>query len=224
MAGLAPAIGRQLMALRPATLRQAGQILIRQGDSTDKRIFLLRSLNATHIALVKVTADLENGEQALLGIRVSGDVVGEMAPLRELPRAATVTLCSDCRVHAIPDVEFAAFLERHPAVWRAVACLMADRLDWANRRRADMAGYDVLIRLAHVLAELADRHGHSCERGIDLGVPLTQVELGRLIGAREDAVNKAMRRLRDQRIALTEYRRVIVLDLPRLRGLCNQSR
>ncbi|MBF8188626.1 Crp/Fnr family transcriptional regulator [Nonomuraea sp. K274] len=224
MAGLDPVLGDRFMALSPATLRRAGHILIRQGDKKDKHVFLLRSVEPRHNALVKVTADLENGEQALLGIRVSGDLVGEMAPLRELPRTATVSLCSDCRVHAIPGAEFTAFLSRYPSAWQAVARLMADRLDWANRRRADMTGYSVEIRLAHVLVELAEHHGAPCPEGVDLGVPLTQVELGRLIGAKEDAVNKAMRRLRDEGLAVTVYRRVILLDLPKLRNFCNQSR
>lgn len=224
MARLDPELRDRFAALAPAVPRKAGQTLIRAGDPTDKHVFLLRSEDPRRTALVKVTIDLENGEQALLGIRVSGDLVGEMAAIRELPRSATVTLCSDSRVHPIPAAEFAAFLRGHPAAWRAVTQLMADRLEWANRRRADMTGYRVETRLAHVLVELAERHGTPCPQGVDLGVPLTQAELGRLIGAGEDAVSKAMRRLRDRRLALTDYRKVVVQNLPGLRDFARQSR
>ncbi|MEO3859354.1 Crp/Fnr family transcriptional regulator [Acrocarpospora sp. B8E8] len=223
MAGLDPATGQEFMALSLPAHRKTGDILIRQGETDDRRVFLLRSTDPRRIALVKVTKYLENGEQLLLGIRVSGDLVGEMASVRDSPRVATVTLCSDCLVYAIPDAAFTAFIERHPKASRGVTRLMADRLDWANRRREGMSGYDVSTRLATVLIELADRHGSQVERGLDLGVPLTQVELGRLIGAGEDAVGNAMRTMNERGLAQSNYGRVIILDLPGLRNLYRQS-
>ncbi|MGW4638135.1 Crp/Fnr family transcriptional regulator [Sphaerisporangium sp. NPDC004334] len=219
MANLEPDIRDELLALAPPAIRKRGQVLIRQG-AHDRHVFLLRSAAGGHGVLAKVTADLANGEQTLLGVRVSGDLVGEMASLRGLARSATVTLCSDSFVHVISDEVFTAFLHAHPAAWHAVTQMVADRLDWANRRRADMAGLDVVGRLVHVLIELAAQHGHPVEEGFDLGVPLTQPELGRLIGAKEDAVGKAMRHLARLRLTRTRYGRVIILDLDRLRRHC----
>ncbi|UBU11488.1 Crp/Fnr family transcriptional regulator [Nonomuraea gerenzanensis] len=219
MSELDTATGRELLVLSPATPRRAGHVLIRQGDPEDEHVFLLRPAPGGRDALVKVTIDLENGEQVLLGIRVSGDLVGELAPLCDRPRSATVTVCSHCLVHAIPKDTFAAFLRRHPAAWRAVTRQMAGRLGWANRRRADLGGYDVLTRLVRVLAELSERHGHPVTEGRDLGVPLTQEELGRLIGARKDAAGNAMRTLRDAGVAKNAYGRVIILDVARLRRM-----
>jgi CRP/FNR family cyclic AMP-dependent transcriptional regulator len=92
-------------------------------------------------------------------------------------------------------LEFMAFLERHPRAWEALCRMIAQRLDWANRRRLDYAGYGVGTRLARVLVELVDLRGRRTEHGHDLGVSLNQKELGMLIGARKDAVSKAMRDL-----------------------------
>ncbi|MEV5888554.1 Crp/Fnr family transcriptional regulator [Nonomuraea fuscirosea] len=217
MAELSPTLGQELLSLTPATIQPAGRILIRQGERTDRRVFLLSPTGTRPGALAKVTTDLPNGEQCLLGIRVSGELVGELASLRNLPRSATVTLCSDAEVRAIPEAQFIAFLRRHPEAGLAVAGMVAARLDWANRRREDMTGYDVPTRIGHVLADLFDRHGRSVRTGYDLGVQLTQVELGRLVGAKQAAVGKAMRGLRERGIAMTRYRRVIVLRPDRLR-------
>ncbi|MEU6715757.1 Crp/Fnr family transcriptional regulator [Nonomuraea sp. NPDC046802] len=216
MAGLDQSAGRELRALGTPVRLPAGKVLIRQGDEDDRRVFLLCSAGA-HTALVKVTAGLANGAESLLGIRVSGDVVGEMAALCHEPRSATVTLCSDAVVHEIPGRAFQAFLERRPAASLAVTAMVADRLNWANRRRVDMAGYDVATHLRAVLAEMVERHGRPTAEGYDLGVSLTQAELGRLIGARQDAIGKAMRCLSRSGLVKTTYKRVIVPNPDQLR-------
>ena len=72
-----------------------GDVLIREQDDSAHVILLCQ-------AVVKVTASLENGRAALLGIMVSGDVVGEMAALSNSPRCATVTACGHAIVRMIP--------------------------------------------------------------------------------------------------------------------------
>ena len=56
-----------------------GEVLIREQDDSAHVILLCQ-------AVVKVTASLENGRAALLGIMVSGDVVGASATARGAPR------------------------------------------------------------------------------------------------------------------------------------------
>ncbi|MGW4472986.1 Crp/Fnr family transcriptional regulator [Nonomuraea sp. NPDC004354] len=214
---LAVDVGAELLALAPARMRRPGDVLIHQGVPDGRHVFLLRAPADGRTALVKVTATMESGDDVLLGIRVSGDMVGELALLRGTPRSATVMLCSEALVHAIPPGVFSEFVKRRPAVWAAVAQMIADRLDWANRRRLDMATLSVTGRVAQVLTDLVDRHGFEAPGGFDVGVSLTQAELGRLVGAREDAVNKAMRLLRAKGLADTRYRRVTVHDLQGLR-------
>jgi CRP/FNR family cyclic AMP-dependent transcriptional regulator len=51
--------------------------------------------------------------------------------------------------------------------------MITARLDWADRRRLDFAGYDVRTRLARVITELADRHGYETSQGYELGVQLS---------------------------------------------------
>jgi CRP-like cAMP-binding protein len=118
---------------------------------------------------------------------------------------------------ALTHDEFLAFLSRHEGAWEAVSRMIADRLDWANRRRLDFGSYDVPVRLARVLIDLVDRHGRETVDGYELGVPLSQTELGRLVGAGEDRARQSMGQLRDLRFVSTKYRSVVVTDLPGLR-------
>jgi CRP-like cAMP-binding protein len=79
-----------------------------------------------------------------------------------------------------------------------------------------MIGYDVPVRVARVLLDLADRHGRPVSEGTDVGVPLAQHELGRLVGAGDAAVSKAMRELKEKGLIRTSYRKVILIDAERL--------
>lgn len=211
---LSPKDREELLALAPSSPREAGVSLIHQGDREGSEVYLLRSIPGQQLtACVKVTAYLESGGAAMLGIRVSGDVVGELAALRRQPRSAMVTTCSPMLVHVIRAQTFTDFLDSHPAAWNALARMIADRLDWANRRRTDFAQFSVPVRVANVLVEISHRHG--VDRGDgkrDLGVDLTHEEIANLVGARKDAVFKAVRRFKDLGLIGPGHRRKIVID------------
>jgi CRP-like cAMP-binding protein len=153
----------------------------------------------------------------LLGVRVSGDLIGELGVVRAAPRSATVTVCAPTVVHAFRREDFLDVLSRHPDAWLAMTSTIADRLDWANQHRLEFAGHDVLTRVARVLVLLADRHGRPVPHGLDLGVPLSQEELGRLIGAHRDAVVKAISELRGKGVIETGYRSITIIQPENLR-------
>ncbi|MEU1625955.1 Crp/Fnr family transcriptional regulator [Streptomyces sp. NPDC020096] len=205
-----------LLAARP-TQYDAGELLLMQGEKSTHVCVLSSVGYAGSSACAKISVGLANGTESLLGIRVSGDVVGESAAVRGSARSATVTACSPVRVHALTQQAFLGFLNTYPTAWQALACVLADRLEAANRRRLDFAAFNVVTRLARVLVELVERHGVSGESGYEPGVHLSQAELGRLIGAREDAVQLAMRQLQHGNMVVVRYRRVSVTDLDELR-------
>jgi len=206
----------ELFGLGESRRHEPGAILIRQGDLQCDHVLLLRSVRSTSPACAKITAILDNGAEALLGIRLSGDLVGEMATLRRTGRSATVTACTPLVAFRIPATTFFAYLDERPRLWSALASMMAERLEWANQRRLEFAAFEVPVRLARVLSELAARHGFAVADGTDLGIRLSQPELGRLIGAKEAAVNNAVRLLKRKGLLLTDYRQVVITDLEAL--------
>lgn len=216
MARLGKETGRELLDLAAPRHYPSGTILLSQGDPST-HVYLLRASRSRTSACVKVTAALKNGSESLLGIRVSGDLVGELAALRNGTRSATVTTCTPTVAHAISRELFLAFLGRHEDAWEAISRMIADRLDWANRRRLEFTGYDVPVRLARVMLELVERHGYQQASGHELGVQLSQAELGKLIGAKPDAVGQAMRQLKSASLLQPHYRGVTITDVDALR-------
>jgi CRP-like cAMP-binding protein len=189
---------------------------MRQGEASDF-VCVLKSARRGSIACAKITALLDNGHEGLLGVRVSGDLVGELGVVRAAPRSATVTVCAPTMIHAFRREDFLKLLARHPDAWLAMSSTIADRLDWANQHRLEFTGHDVLTRVARMLVLLVDRHGRPVRHGLDLGVPLSQEEVGRLIGAHRDAVVKAISELRGRNVLETGYRRITIIQPEMLR-------
>ncbi|MFD1149844.1 Crp/Fnr family transcriptional regulator [Saccharothrix hoggarensis] len=218
---LAPGLRDELLSLGGQRVVRANELLTRQGER-ETGVFLLRSATSGGAVCAKVTRLVRNGSEALLGVRVAGDVIGEGAALREdRTRSATVTACADLLVQVVERRQFLAYLHRNPEAWQALCALISDRLDWANRRRADFGSYDVKVRLVRVLLDLAQSHGVPGPLGMDLGVDVSQEELGRLIGARPDAVGAALKALKANGLVTSRYRGVRIRDLDALRRVAD---
>ncbi len=189
-----------------------GRILIREGE--DSR-FVLIILDG----VVKVTGYIEGGRDALLAIRMAGDVVGEFAAIDEQPRSATVTSCGAVVARVIKADEFLDRLRRDPGMSRAVSQTVVAKLRAANTRRVDFSGCDMPTRLMRVLYELAMTYGIRTGNQSLLRWPLTQPELASLAGGAEPTVHRILRDLREAGIVSTGYRAITVLDLRRLHQL-----
>lgn len=200
----------QLLRLGVNRLVRANEPILHEGRQESHVVVL-------DDALVKVTVAMTDGRQALLAIRVSGDIVGEISALNGTPRSATVTTCREATIRIIHSNEFRAFLRRCPDAAMEVAGIVADRLRWANRRRVDFAAFPVKVRLARVLWEIAVAYGRRSRAGIVIDIQLTQAELATMCGAAEISLQKALRELRTAATVGTGYRRIIVRDPDALR-------
>jgi CRP-like cAMP-binding protein len=218
MSRLDPDTADDLLNLAAGRQHAPGTVLIRAGGP-GTHAYLLEPVWRTRWACVKVTAAAENGIETILGIRAGGDIVGEMAVLGMGKRCATVTVCAPLIAHAIPADTFMAFLARRPRAWSAITLMITQRLEWSNRRRVDYAGHDSAVQLARVIAEILELYGRATPDGREeLGVSLTQPELGSLIGASKASAAKAIRQLREGGLISTQYRRIVVLDPAGLRS------
>ncbi|WP_433667969.1 Crp/Fnr family transcriptional regulator [Nocardia sp. CA-136227] len=94
---------------------------------------------------------------------------------------------------------------------------LADRLAWSDQRRLDFGDHQVRVRLARLLVEFVESYGRRVEAGWELTVRLSYEELGNLVGARVDAVGKAMKELGADGSVCLMKRHVIVRDLENLR-------
>jgi CRP/FNR family transcriptional regulator, cyclic AMP receptor protein len=197
--------------LEPGMTRQylAGQVLIREGDTTKFVVVLLDGV-------VKATGLTLDGREALLAIRVGGDIVGEFASLDERPRSSTITTCGTVVGRVIRQADFLAALKRDNLLAEAVNRAVVGKVRAANARRVEFAGYDAPTRLARVLRELAVRYGDRSGNRVVIAWPLTQPELASLAAVAEPTAQKALRVLRERGVIATGYRSLTIMDLDEL--------
>lgn len=200
----------ELLSRGKPRLYHEGQPILVQGEVGD-HVVLLRNGRA------KVSIATREGRDVLLGLRGSGDVLGELGYLFSSPRTATVVAVDPVTAVAVEFAALRGFLHHNPRVLHEIARTVSDRLTWADRRHAE-ACLPVIDRLVRVLHELAvsagavspnSWHQPHAQEGIE--IPLTQRELGQLIGAAEVSVQRALRQLAEEGWLTQRYGRVTVL-------------
>src|ERR1022692_4651224 len=147
-----PSRGRLLQLGSLVQYPGPGKILIREGDYSRFVLIILDGV-------VKVTGQVYGGRDALLSIRMAGDLVGEFAALDEGPRSASVITCGAVVGRIVKAGEFLDCLRRDPDISRAVHKSVVAKARTANMRRIDFNGCDVPTRLMRVLYEIAVTYG-----------------------------------------------------------------
>lgn len=204
---------RQAM-LRLGTRRHfsSGDIVVQEGARPEYAVLLLSGL-------YKVVGVMDSGREALLAIRVGGDIVGELGLADGEPHSATVKAIGSGEGRRIGKRDYRDFLTRHPDASHAVSCVIAGKLRSATRRRVEFATCPAPVRLARVLLEMKSAYGTPQRRGFVLEVALTQPELAALVGATEPTIHRVLTAMREQGVLETGYRRILVVDEERLERL-----
>lgn len=109
----------------------AGTTLFSQGD-TGVGLYILTGGKVSIIQAVN--PDRAEEEIATIG---TGDVLGEMALLDDLPRSATATAVEDVTALLLPVWEFRSTLQSHPTIALKLLSVLSRRLRKAENRAHD---------------------------------------------------------------------------------------
>ena len=177
---------------------------MRQGDA-DETLYLV---TAGAVRLASVTPDGREVVVALLG---TGDVFGECALLGR-PSPVEARAVGQADVVAIPVPLLGDVVERRPAIAEQLLRLVASRLHRTSRALEHALVEDVPTRLSRRLRDLVEEHGMPADEGVVIGVPLTQEELGRMVGASRETVNRTLRGLTARGLIRKSQQTVIIPD------------
>jgi CRP/FNR family transcriptional regulator, cyclic AMP receptor protein len=166
---------------------------------------------------VKLSCVTEGGREALLGIRVPGELIGEMSAIDAAPRSATATALEPVEVLALSTQAFVAYLDRTPGVALVLVRILNRRLRDADDKRIEFLAQDTVGRVCSRLVELADRFGEPGEDGTHIDIAITQDDLAGWTGSSREAVIRALRTLRELGWIATRRRGVTLVDIEMLR-------
>lgn len=193
----------------------AHKVILRQGDVSGDMYYIVRGL-------LKVTSCDANGREIVMNLLKAGDSFGEIAFLDGRARSATVTTLDACELLEIRRGDFFRLLQRFPAINANLLMAMAQLIRRLTERAEDNAFLDVRARLAKWLGDLADNHGTQLgPRQVALTVRLSQQELGDMIQATRESVNKCLREWTREGIIQQNGRQLIIEDRERLRDLAS---
>jgi len=171
---------------------------------------------------LKVTTSDPDGRNTVLGIMGEGEVFGEVALIDGGARSATCTAVEPCALLVIDRALFLELLGNSPGIAVKLLYVLSQRLRRLSQRSEDAAFLDVPSRLARSLLDLATRFGeraHPPLNGISITLKLSQQELGDLVGATRESVNKHLNDWTRQGLVKVHAGRMLISDVEGVRRL-----
>jgi len=194
-----------------------------QRYAANESIFLMGSPGDSMVAVLKGTIRISvpssDGKEIVLAILGPGEICGEIALLDGKERTADARAATDCSVVVLERRDVLAFFSQYPDAWSKLIDVLCERLRTADQQMAEFALSPVPVRLAKALLRLATSEGQPVNGRPVERIHLTQRELGNVIGATRESVNKYLRawqrkgcvRIADRLIVITN--RAAVEDL-----------
>src|SRR5690242_2592693 len=139
---------------------------------------------------IRISVPSPNGKEVILAILGPGEICGEIALLDGKERTADARAATDCSVVVLERRDVLSFLAQYPNAWSGLVEVLCERLRIADQQMAEFALLPVAVRLARALLRLAVADESGANGAALPRVHLTQRELGNIIGATRESVNK----------------------------------
>jgi CRP/FNR family transcriptional regulator, cyclic AMP receptor protein len=155
-------------------------------------IFLMDSPGDSMMAIlggnVRISVPSPEGKEIVLAILHPGEVFGEIALLDGKGRTADARAMTRCSIAVLDRRDVLSFFERQPNAWPKLVEVLCDRLRRTDQHLAEMALLEIPLRLAKTLLRLLGEGA----AGAGPKIALSQRELGNIVGASRESVNKCL--------------------------------
>ena len=161
---------------------------------------------------VKLLVALRGGKMLILRLVQSGEVLGLSATMSSKPAEYTAETLSPAQFLYVPRKDFHALLEEHPEICISVVEVLSHQLHEAVNMIHYCSGSQPAVeKLADLLELWVAESGQMTERGVELKLPLTQEEIGQMIGVSRETVSRLLAEFEEQGVLELEGSRVRIL-------------
>jgi CRP/FNR family transcriptional regulator, cyclic AMP receptor protein len=194
---------------RAVRIRQyaAGESVFGLGDPSETMLAVIDGC-------VQISVPSPDGKEIILAIMQPGDIFGEIGLLDGKERTADARATTKSRLGVLGRRDVLGVFDKTPQALLGVVTVLCERLRRTTEQTADVALLDVPTRLAKVLVRLSriDERATATSSGAIDPVRLSQRELGNIVGATRESVNKCLRvwqsagiiRIENNRIEITK--------------------
>ena len=185
----------------------AGRMIYSQSDFGDEMFRLIEGE-------VRLSVTRGDGRELVYLLFKPGYCFGESSLIDGGSRPHTAEAQTDAMLDSIPRDQFNRLRTAHPVFESALLRLLCGHMRLLSEYVADASLDQLSSRLASRLLATAREVGDGA-----LTVRLSQAELGRMIGASRQTVNKLLQQLRGDGLVALSHGAVTILDQPGLQRL-----
>jgi CRP/FNR family cyclic AMP-dependent transcriptional regulator len=157
-----------------------------------------------------------NGRQYILVYLSPGEAIGLIPAIDGKGALFNARAHADTSVVIIPWQPLRELLEAHPKLLFGIATVLCARTRLLYEQLELLAMVPLPQRLARMLLILGEAYGRETQNSVDIDLRLSQDELAAMIAVSRQRVNAEIRALVKDRIVLSRYGHVVILDRRRL--------
>jgi CRP/FNR family transcriptional regulator, cyclic AMP receptor protein len=172
---------------------------------------------------VRVYRATPEGREFTVAVVGSGTVFGEMALTGQRLRNSYAQAIEESEVSAMCRADVERLILDRPRVGLQLIHLLSERLATHETRMEDMALREVPARLANLILLLVENEGLRTPKSYKIPTRYTHQQLGSMIGAKREAVTRALARLRELGAVNVKRRYIHVEDIETLRKATEDS-
>jgi len=189
----------------------AGETIFLMGDPGDSMMALLKGS-------VRISAPSPDGKEIVLGIMQPGEFFGEIALLDGKERSADAKAMTACTLAILDRRDVLAFLEQNRDAWSRIVEVLCERLRRTTIQIAEVALLELPIRLAKALLRISAAEAKSSAAPA-AAIKLSQRELGHIVGATRESVNKCLREWQRGKLVQIDGISITILNRDALEAL-----
>jgi CRP-like cAMP-binding protein len=167
---------------------------------------------------VRIYSNSAEGAEIMLNVMEQRELFGEIALLDGSTRTASAAAMEQADLLRIHRAHFLPYVKANPDLILAMLTLLCQRLRWTSSMIEDAAFLAFPARLAKRLLVLAE-HYRSRPHEHEITVPLSQHDLGSMVGAGRETINKQLALWRSAGIIDTGRGAIVIRNCEALRAL-----
>ncbi len=180
---LRPEERRRLAASAQIARYPRNATIFQKGDAGSSMMAVIRGR-------VKISTWSNEGKELVLNIIDQGGVFGEIAVLDGRPRTADAIALEETDLLVLERSHLLPFLTSNPEALARLLEVLCQRLRQTSEHLEDAMLREAPSRLARGLLRLAETFGRPAPGGIRLNIKLSQQQIGSLVGASRESINK----------------------------------
>lgn len=205
LAQLEPSCAAAVRSKMHSRQLSTGEVAYRYGDQADNIYQIISGhIQASHVD--------ENGREILFHIMAPGDCFGELGVIENAPRVQTMTARAPSQLAVLTSADYLQLSTQYPQIDKVLLRLQCRRLRLAFSMVESISLGSLHHKLIKRLQSLAQLHGKTQENGNKIAINISQEELGNMLGATRQSINRELGTLQQQGSISLENGFIVIHD------------